>query len=122
MYKHLDDKTDTHHPTMVLAEEEHTVEVVGNDMKQMGMPKVDMLHLSNGKCGGQEGGAKNKTVPTTFVRCDEQSCQFSMELEDEVSAKRVLQNNNFVAHKRRRTNSRSCMGERGAGKGAPSTK
>jgi hypothetical protein len=50
--------------------------------------------------GGQEGGTRNKIVPKTFVKCEEQFCQFSMELEDEISAKRVLQNHMFVAHKR----------------------
>jgi hypothetical protein len=67
---------------------------------------------------GQEGGAKNKIVPKTFVRCDEQSCQFSMELEDENSAKRVLQNHKFVAHKRLEENQqRRLYGRKGGRKG-----
>ena len=34
--------------------------VVGKDVKQMVMPKVDLLPLSYGKCGGHEGGAQLK--------------------------------------------------------------
>ena len=64
------------------------------------VPKVDILHMSYGGCGGQEGGAVDKIVPKTFARCEEPSCQFIMELEDEISAKRVLQNHMFMAQKR----------------------
>jgi hypothetical protein len=74
------------------------VEVVDEDMKQEVVPKVDILHLSYGGCGGQEGGAKDEIVPNTFASCEE--CQFNMDMEDEISAMRVLQNHKFVAHKR----------------------
>ena len=42
-----------------------------------------------------------------------------MELEDEVSALRVLENHKFVAHKRQE---QRCVEEKGAGEGAPRTK
>ena len=73
--------------------------VVDKDMKQEVEPKVEMLPLSYGKSGGQEGGAQGKIIPKIFARCEESSCQFTMELEDEVSALRVLENHMFVAHK-----------------------
>ena len=49
--------------------------------------------------GGQEGGATEKKIPKS-VRREETSCQFSKELEDETSAKRILDNHRFVAHGR----------------------
>ena len=98
VHENFDGETDTHYPTMVVVDEEHTVEVVDEDMKQQVVPKVDILHLSYGGCGGQEGGAKDKIVPKTFASCEE--CQFNMEMEDEISAMRVLQNHKFVAHKK----------------------
>ena len=94
---------------MVMVDEEQAV---------MGVPKVvgkDMMRLSNGKCGGQEGGARNKIVPKTFVNCEEPFCQFNMELEDEISAKRVLQNHMFVAHKRQEQNHKQKLCGRDGG-------
>merc|ERR1719318_1289052 len=50
--------------------------------------------------GGQEGGAYTKKIIPKSVKCDEDSCQFSVELEDETSTQRVLANHRFVAHVR----------------------
>ena len=54
------------------------------DMKQKVVLEVEMLPLLYGQSGGQEGGAQGKTIPKTFARCEESSCQLSMELKDEV--------------------------------------
>jgi hypothetical protein len=76
MYENPDGKTDTHYLTnVVVDDEEHTVEVVGKAVKQMVVPKI-------------------------LARCEEPSCQFNLEMKDEVSAQRVLKNHMFVAHKR----------------------
>jgi hypothetical protein len=117
VYENLDNKTDTHYQTnMVVVDKDHTVEVVDEDMKQEMVPKVDMLHWSNGKCGGQEGGAKDTIVPKTSARCEE--CQFNMEMKDEVSAQRVLKNHMFVAHTRQEQNHQQQLcGKGGAEKG-----
>ena len=119
VYENLDGKNDTFYPTnVVVVDKEHTVEVVDEDMKQEVVPKVDMLPLSYGKCGGQEGGAKDKIVPKTFA-CEEPSCQFNMEMKDEVSAQRVMKNHMFVAHKRQEKNHQQqlCGRKGGAEKG-----
>jgi hypothetical protein len=99
-----------------VVDKEHTSEVVDEDMKQEVVPKLDMLPLSYGKCGGQEGGAKDKIVPKTFARCKESSCQFSIEMEDEVSALSVLSNHMFVAHKRQEQNHQQELGGRKRGR------
>ena len=77
--------------------------VVDEDMKQTVVPQVEILPLY-GQSGGQEGGAQKTLIPKTFVRCEEVSCQFNMELDDQVSAQRVLENHMFVAHKRQEQN------------------
>ena len=33
------------------------------------VPRVDMLPLSYGQSGGQEGGGQGKIIPKTFARC-----------------------------------------------------
>ena len=76
--------------------EEHAVLVIDEDTEQSVVAKVEELPLLY----EQSGGAQGKTTPKIFARCGESSCQFSMELEDEVSALRVLRNHIFVAHKR----------------------
>ena len=71
MYENLDVKNNTLYPTNVeVVAKEHTVEVVDEDMKQEVVPKVDMLHLSHGKCGGL-GGTNEKQILKTFVSCEE---------------------------------------------------
>ena len=57
-------------------------------------PKVDMLPLSYGTCGGQ----------------------FSLELEDKVSPMRVMSNHMFVAHKRQEQNHQQELGGRKRGR------
>ena len=90
MYDDYDAENDTFSQTNVLGQiGELVVVVVGEDVKQMVVPTVKMLPLSNGKKGCQKGGANGKTIPKTFVRCEEPSCQFSMKQEDKVSAMRV---------------------------------
>ena len=76
--------------------EEHAVLVIDDDTEQSVVAKVEELPLLY----EQSGGAQGKTTPKIFARCGKSSCQFSMELEDEVSALRVLRNHIFVAHKR----------------------
>ena len=56
------------------------------------------ISLSSGGGGGREGGTSFNRIPKS-VRIDEHSCQFIVELEDETSAKRVLANHKFVAHR-----------------------
>ena len=92
---------------------------VDEDMKQMVVPKVEILPLY-GQSGGQEGGAQQKLIPKTFVRCEELSCQFSMELEDQVSAISGLENHKFMAHKRQKQNhQQELCGTKGGRSGAP---
>ena len=63
VYENLDGKNDTFYPTnVVVVDKEHTVEVVDEDMKQEVVPKLDMLPLSYGKCGGQEGGQRQNST------------------------------------------------------------
>ena len=115
----LDVRNDALYPTKVeVFANGNTVEEVNKDVRQkVVLSKVDMLHLSHGKCGGL-GGANEKQIPKNIVRlagkleetleetpktvekCEEPYCQFSMELEDKVSAPRVLGNHMVVAHKR----------------------
>ena len=52
------------------------------------------------RVGARKGAPSEKQYPKTFARCEESSCQLSMELENEVSALRLLKNHMFVAHKR----------------------
>ena len=52
-----------------------------------------------GQIGGQEGGALDKIIPKTSVSCIVADCQFRMEQVDEITAKRVLKNHVFVAHR-----------------------
>jgi hypothetical protein len=61
-------------------------------------------------------GVKDKIVPKTIARCKESSCQFSIEMEDEVSALRVLSNHMFVAHKRQEQNHQQELGGRKRGR------
>ena len=71
MYENLDVKNDALYPTNVeVFANRNTVEVVNEDMKQEVVLKLDILHLSNGKCGGL-GGANEKQIPKTIVRLEE---------------------------------------------------
>ena len=103
--------------------EEHAVVGFDEDMTQMVVPKVDMLPLIYGQSGGQEGGTQGKIIPKTFARCEEPSCKFSMELDDNVSALSVLENHVFVAHKRQEQHHQQGLcGRKGGQKRAPITK
>ena len=50
-----------------------------------------------GQSGGQEEGAQQKIIPKTVAYCEVVSFQFTIELDDEVSPKRVVDNHMFVA-------------------------
>ena len=71
--------------------------MVAQDKQQPAMSNDKSILLSNDS-GGQEGGAYTKKIIPKSVKCDEDSCQFSVELEDETSTQRVLANHRFVAH------------------------
>ena len=86
VYDALHNRVDTFTQDDLLKQIEKIAVVEFNeDTKKTAVPKIEMLSL-HGQSGGQEGGAQKKIIPQTFVRCEELSCQFSMELENEVSA------------------------------------
>ena len=67
VYENLDAKNDTLYPTNMIGQiKEHNVVVVDEEHAVMVVPKVDMLPVSYGKSGGQEGGAQRKIIPKTF--------------------------------------------------------
>ena len=75
MYNSLGGKVDTLSQTDLVKQlEQLAVVVVGEDVKQMVVPTVEMLPLSNGQKGGL-GGANKKEIPKTFVKCEEPYCQ-----------------------------------------------
>ena len=78
--------------------EKSTVVGVGQDRQQIIMSdnKNTSLYCDG---GGREGGAYVNRIPKS-VKCEEDSCQFTVELEDETSAKRVLANHKFVTQDR----------------------
>jgi hypothetical protein len=102
MYNSLGSQVDTLSQTDLFKQlEELAVVVVGKDVKQMVVPKVDMLHLS----------------------CEEPSCQFNMEMKDKVSAQRVMMNHMFVDHKRQEQNQQQQLcGKKGGWKGGAKNK
>ena len=101
MYNDYGGENDTFSPTDVISQiEEQAVVVVDEDIKQEVVPVVKILPLLYGQSGGQKGGAQGIIIPKTFARYEEPSCKFSMELDDDISALRVLENHKFVAHKR----------------------
>ena len=70
VYDDLGGEDDTLYPTDEIGQiKEQAVVVVDKDMKQEVEPKVEMLPLSYGKSGGQEGGAQGKIIPKIFARC-----------------------------------------------------
>jgi hypothetical protein len=100
MYDSLGSKVDTLSLTDLFKQlEKLAVVEVDEDTKQTVVPQAEIVPLY-GQNGGQEGAAQKKVIPKTFVKCEELSCQFNMVLEDEFSARRVLENHRIVAHKR----------------------
>jgi hypothetical protein len=149
VYENLDGKTNTHYPTMVVVDEEHTVEGVDEDMKPANdnhesgdketESRKDIFPGHNaadagktrldGKVVGTRSdppvvvGEDNAGDVKIFARCEESSCQLNMVLEDEISAKRVLSNHMFVAHKRQeQDHQQKLCGKKGGRRGGAKNK